>query len=213
MPDSLWLAGSATLAGAALLWIVKVLLAAWSNPLNKIPGPKYAKWSGLGLKLATITGRRIYFVDSLHRQYGPYVRLSPNEVSIADPYAFAQIHLVSSGFSKAPWYGKFALWPRPVLFSMMSNRDHAARRKILARGFTKSNMRQHWQPLVHTKVRGTVRRMRDEALRGPADTLLWGTLMATDITCRLSFGNDPEMVEKGEVSLLDTAIHFPLVFY
>ena len=134
MAFTFWLTASAALFCAALVWGIRLLITSWSNPLNKIPGPAFARWSDLGLKLAVISGRRIYYVDSLHKQYGPYVRLSPDEVSVADAQDFAQIHRGSTSYCKAQWYLKFATWSRPVLFSMTGNKDHAARRKVLARG-------------------------------------------------------------------------------
>lgn len=40
----------------------------------------------------------------LHREYGDFVRIAPNHISIADPVAVLQIYGHKSGFLKGPFY-------------------------------------------------------------------------------------------------------------
>ena len=53
----------------------------------------------------------MYYVQSLHNTYGPYVRLSPTEIAVADPTAFSQIHRIGSGFVKTQWYQDLVFFP------------------------------------------------------------------------------------------------------
>jgi hypothetical protein len=77
---------------------LKLVFQNHSNPLNKIPGPWYARWTNLRLKFAVVSGRRIHYVHSLHERHGPIVRISPVEVAVADPELVQEIHKQGSGF-------------------------------------------------------------------------------------------------------------------
>ncbi len=144
----------------------------------------------------------MYYVDSLHKRYGPTVRLAPSEVAVSDPQAFQQIHKIGSGFYKSQWYQDLVTFERLSLFAMADAKQHAARRKLLARGFSKSYLRSTWEELVRSKIELTVRKMRDEGRDGRAvDIVKWWTLLATDVSTHLMFGKSFEMIEKGEVGL------------
>ncbi|KAL4861443.1 hypothetical protein BDV12DRAFT_204017 [Aspergillus spectabilis] len=168
--------------------------------LNQIPGPSHTKYTHLGLKLATLQGRRMYYVDDLHSRFGPVVRLTPTEVAVADVQAFLAIHKVSSGFNKSIWYQELVPFPRSTVFTMNNPKQHAARRKLLARGFSKSHLRQHWEPIVMDKVRSAVDRMKTEARTGTVDILKWWTFMATDTATLIMFGNSFQMIEHGKTN-------------
>ncbi|KAI7161010.1 cytochrome P450 monooxygenase-like protein [Hortaea werneckii] len=181
--------------------ILRVLRQGLTNPLNKVPGPWYARWTNLPLKRAVVGGRRIHYVHALHEKYGPYVRISPNEVAVNDPKDFKQIHSIGSGFTKAEWYLRFVDVDRPGVFAMTDQRAHAARRKLFARPFSKTHLREHWEGTVREKVDLVVSRMQGELqAAGIVDVLKWWTLMATDVSSTLMFGDCFHTLENGEVN-------------
>ena len=191
----------ALLGFLAAIKLPLIIARAFRSPLNKVPGPRHAKWTNIRLKIAVITGQRMYYIDDMHKKYGPVVRLTPTEVAVSDTQAFQQIHKIGSGFNKSQWYDDLTKFERPTLFVLSEPKQHAARRKLLARGFSKSYLRQTWEPLVRAKVELTVQRMREESKRvGLTDVMKWWTLLATDVTTHLMFGKSFEMIEKGEVS-------------
>ena len=146
-------------------------------------------------------GRRIHYIDSLHRTYGPYVRISPTEVAVNDPAGFKQIHSVTAGFEKSPWYQKLVFFKRPTLFGMTDNKTHGVRRRLLARGFSKSNMRQNWEVVVRDNIALAVSQMRRECVeKGTSDTFKWWTLMATDTSTHVMFGESFDTLQHGEVN-------------
>ncbi len=172
--------------------------------MNAIPGPTISKWVNWRLKLAIISGQRMYYVHQLHQRYGPFVRITPNEVSVADPVAFAKIHKIGSGYEKSSWYEDFTAFPRPTLFVMSDPKVHGARRRLLARGFSKTYLRQNWEEVVREKIRLTVSKIKDESTEnGFANILKWWTLMATDVAVHLMFGESFRMLEQGKVSSKD----------
>lgn len=95
-----------------------------------MPGPLYARFTNLPLKLAVLSGRRIYHVHELHQRYGPVVRIAPNELAIADAQAHKKIHSASSGFVKSQWYHDMVNGDRDGIFAM-NGREHAARKQLL----------------------------------------------------------------------------------
>ncbi|USW51895.1 Putative cytochrome P450 superfamily [Septoria linicola] len=121
--NGVWLVGM-----AAVITITRAILLALRNPFSKVPGPFLAKITNLPLKLA---------------KYGPYVRISPQEVAVSDPQGFKKIHAIVSGFEKTQWYDDVTMFPRPTLFAMIDGRQHAQRRKLFARGFSKTNIKQN----------------------------------------------------------------------
>jgi hypothetical protein len=177
----------------------QTLYTGLTNPLRKVPGPWYALFTNQILKNAVTGGRRIFYIDSLHQKYGPVVRISPTEVAVSDIDGFKQIHAVSSKFTKDIWYEKLTNFPRHSVFTLRDPKKHAQRRKLFARGFSKSYLREHWGNAVSEKCKLAVWKIRQDAKAGNADLLKWWTFMATDIVGLLGFGESFGMLELGRV--------------
>lgn len=174
----------------------------FASPLHGIPGPWYSKVTRLPLKFSIITGQRIYFVHNLHKRYGHIVRLAPDEVSISSLSGFREIHRSGSPFLKSKWYEKFALASTGV-FAMSDHKQHAQRRKLFARPFSKTELRRSWEPIVKEKAKVAVSRIRqDLTASGVSDVLKWWTFFATDTSAHLMFGESFKMLQLGKVSHL-----------
>ncbi|KAF1350640.1 sterigmatocystin biosynthesis P450 monooxygenase [Delphinella strobiligena] len=164
------------------------------SDLRNIPGPYHARWTRLGLKLQIMQGRRTQYIHALHLNYGPFVRIAPNEVSVADLDAFRTIHRIGGGFLKSGWYTSFVGDVPPGIFSMIDPKQHAQRRRLLAQGFSKSNI-LNYEQVVREKVDLAVSKIERDAKIGGADILKWFTYMATDVIGHLNFGKSFEMLE------------------
>ncbi|KAF2214106.1 hypothetical protein CERZMDRAFT_111040 [Cercospora zeae-maydis SCOH1-5] len=187
------------LACAATILII--LLETAKTPLNRVPGPWLARVTNIPLKLSVITGRRIHYIDGLHKQYGPIVRISPNEVAVNDVASVKKIHAIGSGFEKTQWYGDATAFPRSTVFTMKDRKEHAQRRKLFARGFSKTNIKQHWEGVMREKIRLAVAKIAQEGKFGkPVDILKWWTLMSSDISSHLLFGESFHTLENGEIN-------------
>ncbi|KAL1634800.1 hypothetical protein SLS58_010543 [Diplodia intermedia] len=189
------------------IWALQVLVKGFTGPLSKIPGPWYARFTNLPLKWATITGRRVVFVDGLHRRHGDMVRIAPNEVDCSSPAAFRDIHRIGrGGFRKAFWYRAFSGYANDAdedctMFTMLDPRPHAQRRKLLARAFSKTEIRKHWEDEIRRKVEFAVERMGGDAatsVGGDVDAMKWWVLMASDIASLIVFGESFENLQAGE---------------
>jgi cytochrome P450 len=132
------------------------------------------------------------------------VQISPSEVAISDRKAFQEIHKIGGGFLKDPWYRKFRNADDSGSIDVFSSIDpaiHGAKRKVLARPFSKTSLRQNWEDMVIDKVARTITQIKGEIqFFGKADIFKWWTYMTTDMIGLVAFGEDFEMVDTGIVS-------------
>ncbi|KAL1305006.1 hypothetical protein AAFC00_003908 [Neodothiora populina] len=122
------------------------------SPLRKIPGPKsYAitKWR---LAFEDYRGRRTRSIDSLHRKYGPVVRIGPNEVHFNSSTSLRKIYGAGSGFERTSFYRMFDVYGKQNLFTFESSKAHGARKKLLAHAYSKSEMLTSISPMIESRV-------------------------------------------------------------
>jgi cytochrome P450 len=191
-------------AVALALVLFRLVLTAVRSPVRSIPGPWHSRFTQAVLKYHTMRGRRMYYVDGLHRKYGPIVRIAPDEAAVSGLPATQMIHKVGSGFLKSPFYEEVTRAQRrdrePGIFSMRGGKPHAARRRLFARPFSQNSLQADWEPMIQKKARLAVNKIRDEAgAEGEVDILKWWTLMASDVIAHLSFGESFGMLELGQV--------------
>ncbi|KAL0941348.1 cytochrome p450 monooxygenase [Colletotrichum truncatum] len=190
-------------ASLAVYLLIK-FYKAFTNPLNVVPGPWYARFTELPGTVATLQKQGVQYYHALHQKYGPYVRVAPEKVFVSDVDAFKAIHKVGSHFRKADYYHYFgpteAGKPPYGLFQMTDTNDHAQRRKLLGRGFTVSSLRGDWEDMVREKVSIAIEAMRHDAetANGEVDIRKWWVFMASDITSRLMFGKSFDALKTGK---------------
>lgn len=172
---------------------------AYFTPLSKVPGPWYARLTGLRLAYSVFANNRIHYVHALHQRYGPIVRIGPLEVDVADPYAAREIHRMGAGFTKAPFYKLLSPGPVDNIFNFRDAKLHSARRRLYAKGFTLASLRREWEPTVRAITALTVRKIKGDAQRngGVVEVMGWWTLMANEVVCKLTFGGGKDTVEGG----------------
>jgi cytochrome P450 len=85
---------------------------------------------------------------------------------------------------------------------MTEPKEHAARRRLFARPFSRTFLLQHWHDTVRELTRLAVSRMRETAVGndGKVDVLQWWTFMTMDVAGRLMFGHDFDNLSRGTVS-------------
>ncbi|KAF2681823.1 cytochrome P450 [Lentithecium fluviatile CBS 122367] len=178
----------------------RLIYVALTCPTRHIPGPWYTRFTHLRLKRAVVTGQRIFYIDSLHKKYGPIVRLSPNEVGVSDLSAFREIHKIGTKYLKSDWYGRLANFPKHGIFTMIDPKEHGMRRKLLSRSFSKSYLVDNWEYVVRDKAQLCVEKIKGDAMRSSADVYNWWMLLASDVTTHLSFGEPFGMLQTGKAN-------------
>lgn len=101
------------LAGASAFLVAAYLLRCLFSPLAKVPGPKITLFTSFILKWNELNANRRGYIHDLHVQYGPVVRIGPNEVSFSSPEAVREIYCSGgSGYDKTEFYDLFKLYGR-----------------------------------------------------------------------------------------------------
>jgi hypothetical protein len=62
------------------------------HSLSKYPGPWLNSVSSIPSAIAAFRGVQHLYNYHLHEKYGPVVRISPDELSFTEPYAWEQIY-------------------------------------------------------------------------------------------------------------------------
>ena len=110
------------------------------SPLARVPGPKLYALTKWRLAYDEWRGRRTHKIYKLHQQYGPVIRIGPNEVAFNSPTALKIIYGAGSGFERTDFYRMFDAYGRQNVFTFGPVRLHAERKKMLAHAYSKSSM-------------------------------------------------------------------------
>ncbi|KAI0275430.1 cytochrome P450 [Gloeopeniophorella convolvens] len=179
-----------------LAFTVAYRLSPW-HPLAKYPGPtlaKVSKWYGV---IVSMGAKQHRHYRALHDQYGNYVRIGPNELSIRDASAVPAI-LGPGGLQKGPYWDHRP----PSLLNRRDAKDHAHRRKPWNRAFTTAAIKEY-EPFVEKRIRQLVERIdgftRDAAQEkrmAVVDICKWLEYFTTDFMGDLAFGGSFELMKE-----------------
>ncbi|KAI0792877.1 high nitrogen upregulated cytochrome P450 monooxygenase 2 [Abortiporus biennis] len=115
------------------------------HPLSSYPGPIFCKISKLWLYVQAKDGKQHLYIQALHRRYhSDIVRIGPNEVSIIEPDALADV-LGRNGVPKAPVTRARHLFPdtKPTLLNVEDLDEHAKQRIPWTRAFSATALKDH----------------------------------------------------------------------
>lgn len=173
------------------------------HPLRRFPGPLINRASVLPKLYFLSRGRLVYHVKDVHTQYGPVVRIAPNELSFTDPQAWEDIFIRQPpgiarnphGHALAPdmaFYNPFNDLPPSIISS--SDEAHHHLRKKLSPGFSDRAMKAQ-EPLIGSYVDLLIRRLREhstDATGRPQSVNMrdWIAYATFDIIGSLTFGED-----------------------
>lgn len=183
------------LAGATLFWLA---YNAFFHPLRKYPGPLLNRASVIPKQYYLMKGTLPFHVADLHAQYGPVVRIAPNELAFTDPQAWKDIYTRKHGErNELPhdmaFYNATGHPNRSILNS--SRVEHDAIRKLLGPGFSDRAMKAQ-EPVINGYVSLLMRRLRehgtnsDTGMAVPLDMRDWIAYFTFDMIGTLAFGND-----------------------
>lgn len=139
---------------------------------------------------------------------GPFVRVAPNEVAVADIEAWRRIHRIGSEFNKGPWYqGQSPVQYNDEtcgVFNIRNNKTASQRRRLFQTAGTKKVVAE-WEPRVVALVDLTVTKIKQEIQsHGKSDIMKWWTFMTSDVLGDLAFGESFDNVANAQVGVIDT---------
>lgn len=184
------------------------------HPLNSFPGPFGCRITSLFLPLIFRHSDAFWQVQRLHDQYGSFVRLRPNYLSIAHPKAVNVIYGPGSRCTKADWYD--ISYPMVSLQTMRDKKAHEERRRVWSAAFGDKAVRGYEERL-RRYLNYLVDYFSSQAIAGkPVNITKWFELYSYDFMGDLTFGKSFGMLEAQEdhwaIHLLKQAM-IPLGLY
>ncbi|KAI5360640.1 putative cytochrome P450 [Septoria linicola] len=181
----------------------------WLHPLRKIPGPLLARATELWRTSKYARGNWHDDILDLHRQYGPVVRIAPNEVSFVDKEALVKVYGHSTGTRKTSWYDVWEVKGAGTsLFSATDPREHAFLRKRVATAYSMSTILS-----LEDKIQGIAdvlwQKLHDLAAQGETVNVGdWTNYFAFDVVGKLGLGDSLGLVEHGrDVNDIVRSVH------
>ncbi|RMJ14371.1 hypothetical protein CDV36_005981 [Fusarium kuroshium] len=188
----LWL-----LAALPLLVLLKIIYNVFLHPLRHHPGPKL--WSATRIPWCwnQYRGKLNHRLVDLHRQYGPTVRVAPDEISYTSDTAWKTIYGHRTvEMTKDPIFS--LITPTGVPNIITADRvTHSRHRRLLSHAFSEKALREQEDILVQycTKL---LDQLQARCSDGPLDLAKWFPLTTFDLIGFLAFGQDFSCIDTGK---------------
>ncbi|OAG39698.1 hypothetical protein AYO21_05973 [Fonsecaea monophora] len=182
-----------TVAILVTTWLLYLMSLAlnrlYLSPLAKFPGPKAAalsRWYELYYEVV-LKGQYSRRIDEMHQQYGPIVRVAPDELHIKDSDFFDELYVKVPRVDKHDWAaGRFG--NHGSIITTADYALHRRRRAALNPFFSKRSI-MDFQPVIRQKVEQLSRTLREYKAKGKPVVLSEAfPAFAGDIITEYSFG-------------------------
>ncbi|KAF1967614.1 cytochrome P450 [Bimuria novae-zelandiae CBS 107.79] len=214
----------ASLFGSILLYISAVITYRLTlHPLAKYPGPKLAAITDIYLAYYAYRGSRHLAFQRAHEQYGFYVRIGPNTLSINTATALKTIYGFRANVRKADFYTAFPANKKTVnVHSSIDKLQHARKRRVLSHAFSDAAIKS-LERFILANVRTGCRLLEERGQDGgdekgwrePWNVANWCNWLVFDIMGDLVFGKAFGMLEspvnRFAVDLVGNAAHRHLI--
>lgn len=138
-------------------------------------------------------------VKRLHDEYGPVVRITPDELAFTDPQAWQDIygHHSYEMAKNQKFYRFLGKSHTPETIISATRERHSALRRQLAHGFSDKAMRAQ-EPIIGGYVDLLIDRLHQHSEGGQKaiDMMAWFTFTTFDVIGNLGFGSDFGCLEK-----------------
>ncbi|KAF9698788.1 hypothetical protein EKO04_002912 [Ascochyta lentis] len=200
---------SSSLASLALilllLYITKAIYGIRTHPLHHFPGPLLASITPLPHFLATTRGSLHHYLRRLHAQYGPIVRISPNELSFAHPDAWRDIYGHGAKGARVRIPKAFARYPKPAngcasLLVEEDDAEHARVRRVFGAAFSEQAVRGQEGVFVRyvDQLVGVLKRRGEGEGGAVVDMVEMLNFTTFDIMADMTFGESLHLLDNTE---------------
>lgn len=134
------------LAAALIYACCAVFYRLFLSPISAFPGPKLAAatfWYEFYYDII-LGGKYIWKIKALHEQYGPVIRINPEELHVVDPAFWDVMYTTSTNTNrrdKPAWQAKGTGIPLSMI-GAVPHALHRARRAALSPFFSMQNIRR-----------------------------------------------------------------------
>jgi cytochrome P450 len=179
----------------SLSWISYKTL---TSPLRKIPGPFLARFTRLWYLRRLQLGRFHEDNITLHRKYGPIVRIAPKLYSISTPDKV--VYGIASKFPKGAWYDAWK-HPSPNRWTLFPDRNiqrHNDTRKRFQAMYSLSSV-VHYETYVNECLQLFADQMRQFATTGEkVDLAHWFQCYAFDVIGHITYSKRFGFLDRGD---------------
>ncbi|EXK26433.1 hypothetical protein FOXG_17420 [Fusarium oxysporum f. sp. lycopersici 4287] len=183
-------------AATTVLCIGYVVYNIFLHPLRNFPGPLLCRASPLYRHYKFLRGDLLFETQRLHEQYGPVVRIRPNELSFIDPEAWRDIYVAHGGSARLgdmARYDRFYQWAgpsAPETFVSLNRPYHDSMKRQLAPAFSERSL-QFQEPIIQGYTDTLIRKLTEVSKDGnPVNLREWFNYYTFDIIGNLGFGSD-----------------------
>ncbi|KAF2205995.1 cytochrome P450 monooxygenase-like protein [Delitschia confertaspora ATCC 74209] len=189
-----------------LSFLLKVLYRLTLHPLSSFPGPLLSRSTHLPFLYNSYLGNVVDYVAALHRQYGPLVRIHPNELSFIHPQAWKDVHGHPSPHHPIP---SKILDPNNAppgdatsLQFVPGDEEHRELRKVFAPAFADRAVKKQEKVVFAKYADLLVEKLREGVQPDPGkgkvvDMVQMYNFTTFDIMGNLAFGEPLDMLNSG----------------
>ncbi|RYP06150.1 hypothetical protein DL764_003326 [Monosporascus ibericus] len=155
----------AVVAGALVLLsvVARAFYNIFLHPLRSFPGPLLWRVSTIPRIYWLLKGRLPHKVAELHAEYGPVLRIMPDELSFSSADAWDDIYgHRKHGAGEFPKDERFYSLGQAHNIVFSTREDHAALRRALSHGFSERSMREQ-EPIIGAYVDLLIQRLRENS--------------------------------------------------
>ncbi|KAF3762157.1 cytochrome P450 [Cryphonectria parasitica EP155] len=188
---------------AAVVALCQFLYNIYFHPLAQFPGPVLYRGSHLPKIIQQIRGTVHEKMLELHEQYGPVVRLAPNELTYTSATALREIYGNRGGKKSMPpqsTLGKHdqKMFGATAFLWLESHTEHLRHRRVLATSFSETSLRAQ-QPIILGYAELLTKKLGERASRGEVvDLWAWFNYLTFDVIGDLTFGEPFGCVKDGQ---------------
>ncbi|KAI0599544.1 benzoate 4-monooxygenase cytochrome P450 [Biscogniauxia sp. FL1348] len=179
------------------------------HPLSDIPGPLWARVSGIPSWYHAYRGDRHLWLGQLFQTYGDRIRPEPNTVLFCDPEAYADIYSTKANVRRSHFYEALKRNEHEsTTLTTIDVAEHAQRRKRLNLCFTEKSIRaaskfiekhvDRWNDIIIDEIDSSTGWSASMDFSDRVDGLIF------DIMADLSFGKSFDIKEPGDSPLKAT---------
>ncbi|ETI27159.1 hypothetical protein G647_09841 [Cladophialophora carrionii CBS 160.54] len=188
-----WVYAVAAIVGFSILRLIYNVSP--FHPLAKYPGPLLWRATRLAASWHQAHGDLYKCIDAIHSQYGPTVRIAPDELSFASPEAWPQIYNTRPQLQKTEFhFGRADERKLPESLIMASDTEHARLRRLANPAFLTAGILEV-EPVMQHYVDVLCGQLHEACHAGSQNMVQWFLWTLNDVVGKLALDQEFECLK------------------